>query len=75
MGFGESEQRGAVEDDLHGARGVRALDAVEAAFPDGEGGGELDFGVAQGDVDARFEGFVDDADAVGGQEEDPGVVF
>jgi hypothetical protein len=59
--------------DLGGA--VVALDAAEDALPDVDRLLEVDGRVGEGDVDARLEGFINDADAVGGEEEDAGVVF
>lgn len=44
-----------------------ALDALEVHIPDLEGGFAVEFGVVERDVDARFEGFVEFADAVGGE--------
>jgi hypothetical protein len=43
--------------------------------PDGGAAGGVERRVVQGDLDAGLEGAVEGADAVGGEEEDAGVVF
>lgn len=51
------------------------LDHVHVELEDPDGFVFVEFGVVETDVDAGGEGFVEVADAVGGEEEDTGVVF
>jgi len=54
---------------------VVSLEAIQNVGPHGAGGFEVHTGVLEGDVDPRFKGLVEDAGAVGGEEEDARVVL
>lgn len=75
MPFGELKEGVAIEDDFHVGGLVVSFEAVENISPLFLCRVEADSRIAEGDMDARFEGFVDDAWTVGGEEEDSGVVF
>lgn len=57
-----------------GVEGFLALgESFEVHLPDLEGGAFVEGGVVEADMDPGFEGFVEVADFVGGEEEDAGV--